>query len=549
MSMKIAGRLLAADAGDRVLRYLLLPFGEPGRTNKGRLLASAPSVTIPEDVTRLTVNVQHDPTQPVGKFESVERTERGLEASVRVLATRAGDDYLVEAREGVRTGISVELDGPGGPGTPPVIRNGKLLASVLAGAGVCVDPAFPSAQLVAADAGDLPEDFPEWQLPSESTSESTEELVINGVTYVVKRTTTSKTEVDPKNGETPTNDDDADPSAESETEMGTSLTATSAAASGMQLHAGAPTPEADLTARQAFQLLASAFRSGNNTQLQAALANVVHDDGDNDGDGLGEITAAPGWLGQVWDDAAYERIFIPLIANGTLTSYREIGWQLGTKPKVAKYAGNKAEVPTGGMTATPVNYLVERWAHAADIDRRYIDFGDSDVLRAFTDAQVESYKEETDLDVAASILANATTTALGTLPTGVNEALGAIVRGAFNLITKRLKPDFAIVGADLYEPILFIVEDDLPAFLSKSFGLNSGVFEDLKITPTALPAYAGQVVVGDGRTQRFKELGGTPVRVEAEHVANGGKDFGVFGYTSYQVLKPGGIVRYDLSGA
>ena len=333
--------------------------------------------------------------------------------------------------------------------------------------------------------------------------------------------------------------------------MGNSLTAATAASAGVQsLHASKESEQK--TAAEVFRLMASAFRSENDTKIRetkmlAALANVVHDDGDNDGDGLGEITAAPGWLGQVWNDVAYERKFIPLIASGTLTSYREKGFRVGTKPKVAKYAGNKAEVPTGGMTATPIDYLTERWAHAADIDRRYIDFGDSDVLKAFVEAQVESYKEETDLDVEAQIFANATTFAPGTVPSGVDKTLAAIVDGALDLIAKRLNPSFALVGVDLYRPLLFLTKDEVSAFLTQAFGLKEGSLDGFRIVPTATTALAGNVVVGDGRTVRYKELGGgAPVRVEAEHVANGGKDFGVFGYTSFQVLKAGGVVKADL---
>lgn len=541
-TLQMSGTLLRASADDRIVTYLLAPFGEPGRTNLGKVTLTASSLTIPEDVTSLVVNSEHVSTAPVGKFARIEAKDNGYEADVRFLATKAGDDALLEAREGVRRGISVEVENP-------VIRNGRMLAGRLSGAAVCVTPAYPSALMVAADAGDLPEDFPEYLQPTETSSESTEEIVVNGVTYVVKRTSESKTEVTPKTTPPDNGEANAEESAQEEN-MSNSLTAAAAATAGVQLHAKVTEP-ADRSASEVFKMIAKAFTGSptrENQKMLAALTNVVHDDGDNDGDGLGEITAAPGWLGQVWDDIAYERQFIPLVANGTLTSYREKGFRIGTKPKVAKYAGNKAEVPTGNMTATPVDYLAERWAHAADIDRRYIDFGDSEVLRAFTEAQAESYKEETDLDVAAKIIANATTFTPGAVPSGANAVLAAIVDGLLDLIAKRLKPSFALVGLDLYRPLLFLKKDEVSAFLSESYGLKDGLLENVKILPTALDAYESQVVVGDGRTVKFKELGGaTPLRVEAEHVSHGGKDFGVFGYTSYQVLKPGGIVKADLT--
>ena len=39
-TMKVAGTLLTASLADRVLNYLLLPFGEEGRTSLGRMTAS-----------------------------------------------------------------------------------------------------------------------------------------------------------------------------------------------------------------------------------------------------------------------------------------------------------------------------------------------------------------------------------------------------------------------------------------------------------------------------------------------------------------------------
>ena len=121
--------------------------------------------------------------------------------------------------------------------------------------------------------------------------------------------------------------------------MGASLTAAAAATAGVQSPHGTTTE--DKTADQVFRMLAGAFKSGSTPKMLAALADVVHDDGNNDGDGLGEITAAPGWLGEVYAKAAYQRKYIPLITQGALTSYREKGFRFSTLPTVAKYNGNK----------------------------------------------------------------------------------------------------------------------------------------------------------------------------------------------------------------
>lgn len=523
-TLSLTGSVLHASADDRIVTYLLAPFGEPGRTNLGKVTLTASSLTIPEDVTALAVNVEHQSTAPVGKFARIEATERGYEADVRFLATRAGDDALLEAREGVRSGISVEVD-------DPVIRNGQMRAGRLSGAGVCVTPAYPSAQMVAADAGDLPEE--DGEAPQEH-----DEVVIDGVVYVPKEDTPE---------DKPEGIGNAAQSAEEDNGMGDTLTAAAAAAGVLAVKNPSNEDKGPQSLAQFSTMLATAYKAGGDKKMLAALVDITHDDGDNDGDGLGEVTAPQGWLGNVWQEAPYERQFIPLLATGSLTSWREQGFRWNTQPTVAPYSGNKADVPSTGLTATPVTYGTQRWANAADIDRRYVDFGDSDLIASFIEMNVNSYKEVTDLDVADKVLENATAFVPGTVPSGKNEAWAAIIDGLLNLIAKRLNPNFAVVGLDLYRPFLFLTKDEVSAFLSESFGLKKGLLDGVTILPTALPDYQSKVVVGDGRTMRFKEFGGaSPVRVQAENVAKGGVDIGVFGYTSFQVLKPGGVVSVDL---
>lgn len=147
MTIQAQGHLLTASEDDRTLTYRLLPFGEPGRTNVGTITVQAGAVTVPEDVTGLPINLEHEYRKPVGRFTSVTETEDGLEATIRVARTRDGDDALTLAAEGLRTGISVEIDSP-------VIKAGRLIAGTLTGAGLVVRPAFENALLTASDMGD-----------------------------------------------------------------------------------------------------------------------------------------------------------------------------------------------------------------------------------------------------------------------------------------------------------------------------------------------------------------------------------------------------------
>lgn len=147
-SLQASGELLTASVEDRTLTYRLLPFGEAGSTNVGKIVASKGSVTLPSDPSTLELNEEHQFQKQIGKFVRVEEFDTHIEATVRIVNTSAGNDALVLASEGLRTGISVEI-------ADPVIRDGKLLSGRLTGAGLVVRPAFSNARLTASDMGEI----------------------------------------------------------------------------------------------------------------------------------------------------------------------------------------------------------------------------------------------------------------------------------------------------------------------------------------------------------------------------------------------------------
>ncbi|AOT04954.1 hypothetical protein [Arthrobacter sp. U41] len=131
-SIRVYGELLASES-DRVLRYRLLPFGSIGRTNVGAVIASADSVEIPEDISHLTLNTEHNQMTPVGRFVSVEKGEDALYASVSISKFKRGDEALALTASKALTGISVEIAGA-------VIQDGKLVGGELIGAALCKTP-------------------------------------------------------------------------------------------------------------------------------------------------------------------------------------------------------------------------------------------------------------------------------------------------------------------------------------------------------------------------------------------------------------------------
>lgn len=495
--------MLIANLADRTIEGLVLPFGEVGHTNRGAVLASKDTQLAFAD--KVTLNRQHDgETFTVGEAIRHEVRDDGVHATFKVDEGAHGDVVLLEAEQ-ERRGLSVEIP-------DAIVRAGKLLAGTIAAVGAVLKPAFPSA-LMAADAGDLP--------PDTEVIEPPDEITVGDITYTRTAPNTEENETMPE----PT------------VEATDNATVDLSAAFGDFLKT--QSKDNELTAVQAFKAIANKTAQGGN--LMAALASVTHDAGLNDGTGVGEITAPQAWLGEVWKENTYVRRFAPLIASGVLNSYKEIGFEITGKPTMADYAGNLAEVPSGGMTVAPKNYVVDRLAHAANVDRRFKDFNDSEALRAFVDAQVQSYEEVLDILVHNFILAEADVETAGAFVDGVSIGITGIVDGALALIADNFRPTSAIIGADLYRDILLTPKDKVAEYLTQAFGLEEGGLSGFRIVPTSAAGQVGKVTVLDGSTLRVKELGGgAPVRVEAEYVSNGGQTLGVFGYYSLQNLKDGG---------
>jgi len=522
-TMHIAGTLLTASAEDRVLTYRLLPFGEPGRTNIGKVTAGPGSLTIPEDVTSLVANLEHDGTRPAAKFLSVQEDEQGLTASVRVLTTTAGNDLLTEATEGVRKGISVEIDNP-------VVRAGRLVAGLLSGAGFVTKPAFLNATLMAAEAPDTGD------IDADETSDA-DTITVDGVTYRrVADPTPTDTAADPADAPAQgTQDAEQTPADTKGTTVTDTLTA-SAAQAPAGLHATTTKAPAK-GATDVFRMLASEYASGGERRMLAALADIVP------GDILG--LEQPQFVGELWSGRAYQRKIVPLFNHANLTSFEVKGWRWVTKPAVAPYAGNKTAVPTNEVSTAPVSIDVERIAGAHDIDRKFKDFGDAQFFAAYYKAMTESYAQVSDAQVLADVLAAATATTAGTVPTGVSPAMAGIVDGALAVLANaNALPSFAVVAPDLYRDILLTRNDDALSLLNASLGLEDGTVASFRVVPNGgLPA--GTTLVGSRDALTVHELGEVPIRVEAENIANGGVDAGVFGYYAVNVHDAGALALVD----
>ena len=118
-----------------------------------------------------------------------------------------------------------------------------------------------------------------------------------------------------------------------------------------------------------------------------------------------------------------------------------------------------------------------------------------------------------------------------------------IVDGALKVLDETdTMPNFAVVASDLWRDLVLTREEDRLAYLDAALGLEDGTAAKFRIMP-ASQMTATTVFVGARDAVTVHELGGeTPIRVEAQNIANGGIDEGVFGYYATNVHDDDGLV-------
>ena len=522
---------LLATADPRVKAGLLLPYGEYGFTNKGKVLAAAGALTLADKPDQLTL--EHAPKLGVADFVAFEEKPDGLHCSVRYLDTPLGDAALAEYEAGTRAGLSVEVDAP-------VVVGGKLTAGKVTGGSQVETPAFASAKLAAAEMGDAPDmgKVPDFQTVYEGELVPVVELDGEAVADVATVT------VSEKKISITTNTEAAQPANDKE---GNTM-----AAAQVQNPALMGKTKPDTSPATLYATLAQGFAAGQQgTKLEAALADIVP------ANILG--IEQPQYVGKIWAGQPYERRVIPLFDHADLTSFTINGWDWGTKPTVGLYAGGKAEIPSAAVTTVPKDGVLQRIAGGHDIDRKFRDFGNSEFWAAYFDAMAESYAKVSDTYVRGQAVANIPAgaqrqhLAAAGAPAGVPTVLWQIVEGCVKMIDDLdTLPTFAIVTSDYWKPLFYTKQNDVLAYLNMSLGLKEGSLEEggFKIVPVPVGsltngAWVGKTVIGHRSALKVYELPGAPIRVSAEDVAKGGIDEALFGYCGYMLENAKGLISYD----
>lgn len=248
---------------------------------------------------------------------------------------------------------------------------------------------------------------------------------------------------------------------------------------------------------------------------------------------------APQWLGELWSGVEYQRQIIPLLANKPLRGMKAHGWRWTTKPGVDKYSGDKAAIPSKPAAVESVEVTAQRWAGGNDLDRAFYDFNNKEVLAAYWAAMAEDYALQTDIDAATYLATHATA-----IEASAPDFLRGIARAGLAVQAATKSPaTYALVNPGDVESVLNFAALDAPQFLD--------------LVPVANPSRwtiseqvaQGTAIVGTKSAVDFWELAGSPLRVEAEHLAQGGRDGALFGYTAINLAKPGGVQKVTITPA
>jgi HK97 family phage major capsid protein len=162
-------QITAADSDSRTITGRIVAFDEEANASTGKVIFAKGSIE-PADVF---LNLEHDRTRRIGRSMSMSMDgDSAINATFKISQTQAGNDALIEAMEGLRDGMSVEL-----AVQDYVQEKGymKVLKAELTGVALVSEPAVRSARVteVAANEDDLEEDLEEEDSDSDLEKDAT----------------------------------------------------------------------------------------------------------------------------------------------------------------------------------------------------------------------------------------------------------------------------------------------------------------------------------------------------------------------------------------
>ena len=477
----------------RGLSGTCLVFGVIGNSSAGKTRFLAGSLALPKDLSRVKLLLDHDATDPLGYLTEADLSAEKFTGSFTVAGGPRGDLALAQASDKRRDGLSVgcSIDDWAFDGDVVVIK-----AATLTEVSLVSIPAFSDARI------------------TEVRAARKDETIVDRKLLVTCSDPSAET---PEAGPAPV--------AEAQPEPVRAIQAASPVYT-------APRKNSMTLAGLVAQTQKS-LRSGPAAQLTAALADVTPVSLGTQA--AGEGPNAPAYVGELWEAADVARPFLDAVGVGRLTSMKMFGFRWNVRPTVAKYSGNKAEIPTNAPSRERAEWSAQRFAGGWDVDRVFIALpGGTDFLRdIFVEATMD-YKTKSEAYAVERLLAEGTvvstesTVPLPTLLATIGQDVAAIRGGRIDVVQ---------MGTARWSGLLGITDANLPWWIKGNGGVNlgnvSGTLGGINFAVNH-DLDANTVVVLDKRAVKAQEVD-PPIRVQALDVPHGGVDLGVFGYIAVGV--------------
>ena len=517
-----ASDIVAADLTRRTLTGTVYRYGETGHTSAGPLRVGA---TMPPPPVGLDLTLEHDRAVVRGAIALVLAEPDALRVTCRVADGPLGDTALLEASERKRAAFSFDIE-------DAVVVDGEIVDGTWAALGQVADPAFNSARIDKIAASNPAR--PNLATPITGRHNMTDEQIARLAELRALESLSQDDALELIELIALEQNTDGEPAPAADPAAPAPAAAAAATAARASAPSGVPATRrpAARTAPRGLDVfvdtIVSALRpgGGGSEAITAALVDVTNT--------ANPAVSAPGWSDELWSGVAYEPIFSPLLNSGPLTNWEGKGWRWVVKPAMADYAGDKAAIPSNAISTEPSAYEAARLAVGHDIDRKFYDFPDAGFLRGYVQAVGESTKMQLD-DKSEAYIVNSAVAVSGA---AASSLLKAAARVANRVTRARLgRATFIVVNEDDHEGLMDVTSQDVPAFLDL-FGIKPEAFVPSALVP------AGTVIGGVKNAATLRTLpGASPIRVSAQHLANGGIDEAFFAYWAIEEHHPAGILK------
>lgn len=513
---------VTASTVSRTISGPLVRYGVAGRTSKGKLKVAPGAIKWPADLSSVKLTKEHLRHESRGHLLAVEDDGDLVRITASVASGPDGDAALREAGDKTRDGFSFDV-------VDAVVRGDTIVSAVPVAVGQVGIPAYDGMRIDSI-AASTPTEGPTSMNPEQIARLQAlmAQQNLSAEEQAELATLTGLAAAEVVNGaEAATADASTTPAAQP--------VAVTASIPALPTGVPAPTRQATTTRDRAEDLdafVSSLFATMNPTSGQSEITAALNDITSTQHT---SNTEAPGWSGELWSGVQYEPEFSNLFNTGSLTNFEGRGWRWVVKPAIADYAGDKAAIPSNTPTTEDSTYEAARMAVGHDIDRKFYDFPNEAFIRSYVECVREDWAMKLDAKVHAWAVANAVPVMDGVDPLEAPTLLGAVGK-AIRAVKRRKagRASFVVVSDNDFDTLMDIAEQDAPKFLDL-FNIDPSKFVSSELLAD------GTVLAGAKQTATVRTLPGSPIRVSAQHIANGGIDEAFFGYWAIEEHHTSGI--------